>query len=435
MIVEIVLYLLLSLMVVMLPILHELMKRNPILVEPVILFNFGFFASYFLKAILIATNPEIYVTYQDRWVNPPTLLWYFLVSLVGLISFNFGYFYSARGSVIVCSQRDSVTSFHRMLPLLAIILSFASSISIISNISFDFASLLYSLEAWETFRNLVMRVWLEGGALFLLPVYIGFFHIAYEVYATQSVSRLERLCVLLMAIFIIFVLGSRAILLTWALSFVIYFALWKRKMSLRKQFTFLALLAPVGAILGIAQKITTEGAASQELGFPFNLFHRLSSSYEQFENLVNMINAKFNFDFGKSIFEDVFVTYLPRLLFDSKPVDYGFMRVQTVLFADFWEVDRGTTYPVGMLAELYFNFWYIGIVLGMFLLGVIVAKLRRLALYDAKYVPVFCAIGALFIAPLRTYGTLLLMIFLYLAFVVFNDLFVRAFGRRASIGY
>ncbi len=50
---EIGIYLLLSVAVLMMPLLHEFKKYNPVLVEPVIIFNFGFFASYFFKAMLI----------------------------------------------------------------------------------------------------------------------------------------------------------------------------------------------------------------------------------------------------------------------------------------------------------------------------------------------------------------------------------------------
>jgi hypothetical protein len=423
-------------LVIALPVLLELRKARLNLLEPVLLFNFGFFASYCFKGLLIKWDADLFITYPERWTDPPDLFPYFLISWAAILMFNIGYY--LRPSAFSVTPREKTvgsSANYRLLFLMLIILSVLSAVNIISRIDFDFSSLLYSVDAWEGLRASVMFAWLDGGYAYILPLYVGFFHLAYEIHARPG-RRAERWAAAVLTLFVMMIIGGRAYMLAWILSLVIYRSIWVKEIQLWKQAAGLSILVVAGGALGILQKITTVGAKALEYDFPINLFYRLSSSYEQFENLVNMLNAQFSLDWGYSIFQDIFVTYAPRFLFPSKPLDYGFMRVQTILFDDIWSVSRDTTYPVGSLAELYFNLGYAGIFVGMLILGAIVSWLRAVAFRNnPNYVATFCMLGASFLAPHRWYGCVLLTLFVYLGLETLNSLLVwfsKAIGKSAN---
>jgi hypothetical protein len=423
------LYLCVSILACGLPLVAiELRRPHPNLLEPIVLANLGFFGSYFFKGLLIQFDRDLFVTYPLQWANPGSLLPYFAISWLALLCLNIGY-YANCGSLGVSSPQKSIDGNARYLYLGLVLISVVSTLDIVLRINFYFPSLLYSAAAWEQFRFDVTRTWLDGGVAFLFPIYIGFFHISYEISARQSAPVWERTLIALAAIFVQIVIGSRALLLTWVLALLIFRSIWISPIAPRRQAIILSLFPLIGGAMGILQKITTEGAKSLQLEFPLNIFYRLSSSYEQFETMIDIINSKFPFDHGYSIFEDVFLTYLPRNIFAFKPIDLGFLRAQNVVFGDFWAIDRGTTYPVGILGELYFNFGYLGIFLGMLFFGAILGWLRRIAVRDPNYIATFCMIGATLLAPQRFYGQVLLVIILYLGAVTMNKLLMSFVGR------
>jgi len=420
-------YLIISTLVIAFPVAMELRRPNPNMLEPVLLFNYGFFASYFFKGMLIEWNPELFITYPNFWTWPDDLLPYFLISWAALCLFNIGYYAWPRSNFPNAAPATFPSANYRLLFLLLIIVSTLSALQIATRISFDYSSLLHSVEAWEQYRHDVMFTWLDGGYAFVGPLFVGFFHLSYEVYARPYGLRAERLVALLLTIFVFIVIGGRALLLSWVISLVLYRSIWIKPISLRTQAIVLVALPLVGGVLGILQKITTVGKTALEQEFPVNIFFRLSSSYEQFENLVNMLNTRVDFDWGYSIFEDVVLTYIPRFIIPFKPIDYGFMRVQTVLFGDIWSVARDSTYPVGSLAELYFNFGYPGIMIGMLALGAILFALRRAAFRNPRFIAPLCAMGGMFLAPHRWYGCVLLALAIYLGLTLVNAALVWFF--------
>jgi hypothetical protein len=273
-----------------------------------------------------------------------------------------------------------------------------------------------------------MFYWLVNGYVFIGPLHVWFFHLSYEYAARPYGLRAERIVVAAMTIFVLLVMGGRAYFLAWLVGLAL-FAAAEGRFSFYRQVVLLTALPLAGGLLGIYQKISSVGKDALRLGFPENVFYRLSSSYDQFEHLVNMLNYPIaKFDWGYSIIEDVFITYVPRFIIPWKPVDYGYIRAQNLFFGDIWSVAKDTTYPVGSLAELYFNFDMPGITLGMAFLGIVLALLRRWAFYDPRLMSVFCAIGALCITPHRWYGVILLNLYVYLIVTLCAVLFAKVLG-------
>jgi hypothetical protein len=130
-----------------------------------------------------------------------------------------------------------------------------------------------------------------------------------------------------------------------------------------------------------------------------------------FAFLVNAIARVDDFLWGSTIAEDLVFTYLPRALWEGKPVIFGYVAAQEAitpgLYADF--LGRAT-YPSGLLAEGYVNFGVAGSLLaaaavGALSRGLFVSArhgkaaycLLLLAWLEANMVNLFRGVG--FLAP------------------------------------
>lgn len=392
---------------------------------PVSLFNIGYFYSYFFSGFLLQYDFDNFLVYPSIYTKPTyPLAIYFIPAWLGLISFNFGYLavkskIASRGYRLASGDYERANRRLAVLPFAILLLAILSALAIFYALPIGLLELISNIEAWELLRNQAMSYWADANYLYLLPVYIGFFHLC--VLSAWDPGRFFGGVLFILVFVSLVLIGSRALILAWVISLLVFVENKKGAFPRYFKYGVLGVVASLGAVVGIVQKITSDGAVAQDLSFPFNLFRRLQSSYEQFENLVNIINTDFSFDFGRSIFEDVFLTYMPRSIYPWKSADVGFLRAQNVLFYnDFWSVDRGTTYPVGVVAELYFNFWYIGIFVGMFGLGMLLKRIERLGRSEIYYLPVLCSLAGTFLAPHRTFGTLLLSVLLFVIFVYIN---------------
>lgn len=399
-------------------------RINPL--APVTLFNIGFYYSYFFSGFLLQYDFETFLVYPSILTKSEyPLAIYFIPAWLGLVSFNFGYLAKKRKLIqkqveFTHGPHNKIYALRAAIPSIFLFLSMFSAFAIFYSLQISFLDLISSVEAWELLRNQAMIYWAEANYLYLLPVYVGFFHLCFL--STRNLGRVWSVVLFSLVLTTLIIVGSRALILSWVISLIVFKEYRVGVFSNYFKYAILGIVAVLAAVIGIVQKITAEGASAQNLSFPFNLFRRLQSSYEQFENLFNIINTDFNFDFGRSIFEDVFITYIPRFIFPWKPVDVGFLRAQNILFYnDFWSIDRGTTYPVGIIAELYFNFWYVGIIFGMFGLGMLLRKIEQLAKNEPSYLPVLCALAGTFLAPQRTFGTLILTAILFMTFVFLNN--------------
>jgi hypothetical protein len=167
-----------------------------------------------------------------------------------------------------------------------------------------------------------------------------------------------------------------------------------------------ALLTLAVAAVGISAARGTGSIAD-----PVAVIGTLGLTLDGFAFLVNAIARVDDFLWGSTIAEDLVLTYLPRALWEGKPVIFGYVAAQEAivpgLHADF--LGRAT-YPSGILAEGYVNFGIAGSLLaaaavGALSRGLFVSArhgrgaycLVLLAWLEANMVNLFRGIG--FLAP------------------------------------
>jgi oligosaccharide repeat unit polymerase len=426
-----ILFLFISIMIMLFPFFHSLATGKFDLLSPPAIFASGFTASYGIKGWLVGLDPNDFLTYPDLFsFDQDAVITAYILSWLGLIMFFVGYYMKPPKIVFlrltISIRGFKITYFVAALFCLLAVLSISLLIIVVlPNLSLLAA--LYGIENIPTaIRDSLMGSWNDFPMLFHFPVYIGFFGMvaihARNMINEQNYSKNHVIRSTFFIASIVFltlvVLGSRQILLTFALALVLYSHYFVKRISGYKQLIVLILVVLLGGYLGIVQKsLDPSMAKAADMPFPKNIAFRLSSSYEQFETLAGVITKGPPIEWGRTFFEDIFVTYIPRNLWPSKPTDFGFIRAQNVLFSDYWILSRDSTYPIGILGELYYNFGHIGIPFGMFFLGLILKAMReRSKVAHSLWPPIFVTVIATSLAPHRAFGSILLTFCLYILF-------------------
>jgi hypothetical protein len=105
----------------------------------------------------------------------------------------------------------------------------------------------------------------------------------------------------------------------------------------------------------------------------------ISGTLDGFYDFVNALARVHRFQLGKTILQDVVVTYIPRALWAAKPVIYGAVKAQEIVMPGLHaDVGGHSTYPIGIVAEGYVNFAVFGAVGIPLLTGALARGLGRL---------------------------------------------------------
>ena len=118
-------------------------------------------------------------------------------------------------------------------------------------------------------------------------------------------------------------------------------------------------LAVALAAVGVAQAALRGDISGDGLLSPLGT---LAGTLDGFAFLIDALARVREFEWGRTLLEDLGLTYVPRAIWEDKPTVFGFVRAQEAvvpgLFRDF---SNGTaTFPVGLVAEGYVNFAVFG---------------------------------------------------------------------------
>ena len=125
-----------------------------------------------------------------------------------------------------------------------------------------------------------------------------------------------------------------------------------------------AVVVALGLVLagiGVAQGVVRGTSVIEN---PLSPAATLAATLDGFNFLVNALARVRDFEFGRTLAEDIGLTYLPRDLWPDKPTVFGFVRAQEAVAPGLFQ-DLGSgeaTFPVGLVAEGYVNFGMFGVV-------------------------------------------------------------------------
>lgn len=133
-------------------------------------------------------------------------------------------------------------------------------------------------------------------------------------------------------------------------------------------------VAAVVLALALTAVVVSAARGTGSIADPVAAIGTLGLTLDGFPFLVNAIARVDDFLWGSTIVEDLFLTYLPRALWEGKPVIFGYVAAQEAIVPGLYADVLGTaTYPSGILAEGYVNFG----IAGSFLAAAVVGALSR----------------------------------------------------------
>jgi hypothetical protein len=167
---------------------------------------------------------------------------------------------------------------------------------------------------------------------------------------------------------VLLVVGSRAYLL----GAILLVAVAMFGFSLLRTSAVLSGLAGVGAVIGMLSWGDDSGYVAR------TALQRFMHTYDGFDLFAAYLEMDRPLHWGSTIVEDVFITYVPRFLWEGKPFLFGSNAVVASLYPDLADT-RGllATFPAGFLLEQYANFWLFGVVSAFLLFGLLSRFPRR----------------------------------------------------------
>jgi len=135
-----------------------------------------------------------------------------------------------------------------------------------------------------------------------------------------------------------------------------------KTISLTTVIAVLALLAAVGAALGLVRGLSEGLEYAEERRHPLVFFLWSFDMSEFYQTALHNLQS---LDLGRSWVEDLFLQFLPRALFPWKPQIYGAIRLEAQAMPGSIPADgmMSATYPISMFGEAYANFGLPGLLL------------------------------------------------------------------------
>lgn len=370
--------------------------------------------------------------WPDRYSS---YIYLFVLSFCGIALLILGYMSSPLDRQRVMSAPAGMFSQERafLVGALGILIGIVSFSYLLAN---NINDMLQSIFFNRGIRQSLMEKWQGNGLLFFFIVNLGVFYL-FLLYGLigRKVNFLHifllSLCFIIISL-IYSIVGARQHLLGFFLMCFLFFHRNVRKIGVAFQLVIGVAMFVLAGLLGIMLSAEKAGV---DANFLEQLVIRVSMTFDQSELWAAYMQRSGTIFFGQTFFEDVFLTYLPRSLFDWKPVIYGVVRLQNEVLPHLYEVSGlRATFPIGFFGELYANFHVPGIVFGSYFYGVMVRALHERDLAGDR---VYQILMILFVSSgvglVRSVGSTITMLLLW--FVILKVLFAtplrgRAFARQ-----
>ena len=304
------------------------------------------------------------------------------LSIVGLMAFQFGY-YTQKSFVLrlpVLFRSNWKGERFIWLTLLYFLIG-AIAFWIFLRVNGGLSAFLMEREAWRT-GGLIGQGILMFPASTLLSIAAVIYFIG-TIYQTTS-KALPIKCILLFGLALVppFFMGFRSAIGLPVLQFLVVWNYGYKKISTIKLVLFLALLAIGFTLYGISRElptgvdIDTSAFIETAIANPELIYAVISRSKgtEVVAAVINRLDQTGEYDYGwRSLLEAITIV-IPKTLWSGKPQPSG-ERFTTYFFADDFRLARGYDRDAWggvsptVVGELYWHFGWVGVVVGLYLLG------------------------------------------------------------------
>ena len=379
-------YLLLLLGVILLsPMVYDVVHKKFDIFEARNFVILGFFFFYLLIPLRLILKPKdsfffsnIPFDYAMREISGATLL-----AVVGLIFFLVGYGINLKtgiGDRLFCYGNEwnrtktvlVITAFF-MVCLMGYLMFFYYSGGI-ANVLLTERKMRWQYNYASPYSMFLTKYIIPG----ILILYASMI----DANKKLGLHKILIIFVCLLAVFFasVFVTGSRRNVLTLMLSMVIFWHYFKRSISISKatgiifgMVAFLFSTTIVRTFMHDYKRLFEQGVGSIVGAPTFELLYITlpTNVYEMFLTLLRQVPESMGFLWGDTYFR-LFYIIIPRSIWPDKPGNISQL-VPQLLNVDF--ADRHITTSVTFIGELYWNFGWFGIVVGMLVFGILAKML------------------------------------------------------------
>lgn len=359
----------------------------PMLMERFDAFNLkNAFIAYFLLQLAFSGLPAL-ITQRPSIYGPelPTYLGYYeqalLLSLVGLAFFQLGY-YATKIRWHLPTLLASRWIRYRTLPLVALFIGIGFvALAWLMQINGGPSEFMANREAWRTEG-------LKGQGVFTFAAaHIPKIGVLLWMIHKRNKLRFGRfLGLVVLALIPSFVLGFRAYILLPILEFAVVWHYAIRPIPIRRLLVLLIVCGAIFTAYGIWRAIPTDieidsdvalEAIEKDPEIALSLLAR-SKGTEVLASVIKKLDSSGDFQLGGASLFETLTIFIPRGIWENKPManserftTYFFGKDMSIFRGDYTRQVWGGISPT-IMGELYWQFWWLGAIFGMFFLGVIV---------------------------------------------------------------
>lgn len=340
--------------------------------SPVFIFCTTFILSFLVRpGFILFTSYEREFFHYSEWATIGAMI----LGFFGLISFAVGYLHRSFdfvGRILLPAARLRFDS--RAIRRISLI-GFAAAIGFLAQLFGTGVATLSDVLEFGLRKSFLAGIVGGGHMTFLTTVWVlGASASLYLALTDSARSRLffDGAFVLCTIIFFL-LLQSRQLVIQLILAG--YLLLWLKSGPIRRtllNILICGVIATVSVIFFIAIF-----HADQDVSVLVGIRY-VTETFDSVDFLQKIIANDIELLWGLSWLQDVVFTYLPRVLFEDKPLIYGTVLAQHTVVPEFFEqVGINATFPIGTFGEGYLNFSVPGVVLVGFVMGSLAAHLYR----------------------------------------------------------
>jgi oligosaccharide repeat unit polymerase len=348
------------------------------------------FLNVFLRSFCIANvipDPDIVNAYFFLGKKVEGIIWPSIVVLLAFVAMAIGFM----NKPIQISQKKSMgLSVDNWAPnkfnFLMIFILLVSVIAFVKFVSVSIESfLLLSLTNFSNYRGISSDLTEYSSNGYLrwviqmsdIVMYLCFVKMVQATKRNYLHIFLFVISLLVSVGFYVFVQSRSGVMMLFINIFILSYLFGKRKISFKK----IAVIAVIClSFFGLLTSLREGSGFSVE---EVNIFYPLKALEPFIVNnggidisktwhIIDYVDAQNDFKFGGTIIW-LMIAWIPRQVWPDKPVN-----IDTVVGMKIYGADTYGTgaVPPGVFAELYWNFWYVGIFLGCWIIGMVIRSVQ-----------------------------------------------------------
>ncbi|MEW6582123.1 MAG: hypothetical protein AB1416_05110, partial [Actinomycetota bacterium] len=310
-------------------------------------------------------------------LSPPHYALAAVLSGLGFIAFVVGYFspLAARAATAASRPHRRGSGRHELLwggvLLLAGVLAIEATLVLAGAWNYSPAELLTGELRDAMLRALAGRGYLSVGFLaFTIGAVLLAMHAARRIEESGGSGRrvvaVYALTACVVGLLMGLLLGSRQLVVVTAVQLLVAYHVTHRRIPTRAVAGSFGVLAALGVVF-----VSLRNSGRLTLN-PVEWAAYAAKTFDGFNFLTNALARVTDLEWGRTLVEDVFWTYLPRSVFTGKPTAFGIVDAQDAIVPGLSDAVGATaTFPPGILAEGFVNFGIVGVVVLPFLAAVL----------------------------------------------------------------